>query len=85
VAEPTPEDLRWSRIAAVVMVVAGALVLLLGRLSSDERFVALGFVVGAPTLAIGALALAYTRIGPHVPNLRGWRERWRAEREERTP
>jgi hypothetical protein len=69
------EDLRRSRVAATVMIVFGAVVVGLGLLSSDERFEALGFVVGAPTVAIGAIALAYTRIGPHVPNPRRWRER----------
>lgn len=69
-AEPTPEDLRWSRIAALVLVLLGAAIYGLGQLSTDERFEALGFVVGTPIFAVGAITLAYTRIGPHIPDLR---------------
>jgi hypothetical protein len=75
VAEPTPQDLRWSRAAAALLVLIGLVVLGLGQLSTDERYEALGFVVGVPTLAVGALTLAYTRIGPHVPNPRRWWDR----------
>ena len=71
------EDLRWSRIAAAAMIAVGAVAVGLGMLANDERFEALGFVVGAPTVAIGVIALAYTRIGPHVPNLRRRREQRR--------
>jgi hypothetical protein len=56
------------------MVGIGLVLLGISRFAGDPRFEALGFVVGAPVLAVGALTLAYTRIGPHIPNLRRWRE-----------
>ena len=56
------------------MLVVGLVVLGAGALSPDERFGALGFVLGAPTAALGALSLLYGRIAPHLAALRRQRQ-----------
>lgn len=61
---PSPDDVRWSRRAAGVMLVIGAIVLLAGQLVTDERFAALGFVLGVPLIAVGGITIVYTRVRP---------------------
>ena len=74
VAEPTAEELRWSRVAALIIAALGGLALLAGNLSGDERFAALGFIVGGPMLAVGVLTLGYSRVAAHLRTPR-WRRR----------